>query len=414
MTALPPQPWQDWPGTRAVLDAFARAGEEVRFVGGCVRDSLLGRAVSEVDLATPATPQRVTELLTAAGLRAIPTGLAHGTLTALAGEHSFEITTLRADTGCDGRHADVTFTRDWQQDAQRRDFTVNALYAEPDGTLHDHTGGLADLAERQLRFIGDAGQRVREDYLRILRYFRFCGQFGWHISNQEALDACRAHAEGIDALSGERIRQEMLKILAIPHLDDYIFFHLQHTNVWPRVWNGDELPEAQYLVACEEAWGEPPDPLRRLALFLLQLPAQARMERLRWLRERWRLSNDQHALLAQCLATPLSHLTPEREQKKILREIGAPVFTLLALLHHARELGENTDAAESLALAYVDMRLLAREWTPPAFPLSGADLLARGMQPGVALGQALKRLEALWEENHYTLGRDVLLGYLDE
>ena len=206
MGQLPPQPWLDTVDTRAVIDALEKDGTRVRFIGGCVRDAIAHRPVQDIDIATPDPPETVIALLEGAGIRAIPTGLDHGTVTAVSGGASFEVTTLRKDVATDGRHATVEFTDDWLEDAKRRDFTINAMSATPDGDVFDPFDGISDLAHGRVRFIGLARDRIAEDYLRILRFFRFHGSYGRPPVDKDALAACRAHADGLSELSGERIR----------------------------------------------------------------------------------------------------------------------------------------------------------------------------------------------------------------
>jgi len=213
---IAPRPWMTAAGTRAVLAALQAEGAAARFAGGAVRDAVLGRDAADVDIATTGRPEDNVRLLERAGLRVIPTGLAHGTITALAGGHAFEVTTLRVDVETFGRRARVAFTEDWSADAARRDFTMNALYADPEGQVWDPTGGLADLAAGRVRFVGEPAARIAEDYLRILRFFRFLAWFGRAPADSAALAACAEGAKGLDGLSGERIAQELLKLLAAP------------------------------------------------------------------------------------------------------------------------------------------------------------------------------------------------------
>ena len=206
------------PVTRAVVKALTADGADVRFVGGCVRDALLGRESADIDIGTPDPPERVMGLLEGAGIetRTVPRGIAHGTVTAIAGGNRYEITTLRRDERTDGRHAEVAFTDDWEQDAARRDFTINAMSVTPDGVLHDYFGGQEDLEAGRVRFVGDPATRIAEDHLRLLRFFRFFAWYGKGEPDEEALDACRAEAHRIQTLSGERVQAEMLKMLKAP------------------------------------------------------------------------------------------------------------------------------------------------------------------------------------------------------
>src|SRR5215510_13136350 len=213
---LDPQPWMIAAETVAVMAALSSAGGEARFVGGCVRDALLGRPVTDVDIATHEPPERVMNLLSRAGIKAVPTGIKHGTVTAVIGRKHFEITTLRRDVETYGRHARVEYTNDWAADAARRDFTMNALFCSLDGTIYDPFGGLADLREHRVRFVGDAEARIREDVLRLLRFFRFYAHYGAPPPDAAALAACRALAPLLPTLSGERVCGETLKLLLAP------------------------------------------------------------------------------------------------------------------------------------------------------------------------------------------------------
>ena len=213
---LPPEPWITAPETLAVLDALSAKGTEVRFVGGCVRDSMAHQPVTDIDIGTPDPPETVIELLEDAAIKAVPTGIDHGTVTAVIGEEKFEITTLRRDVETDGRRATVAYTNDWVEDSNRRDFTINALSATPDGDVYDPHDGITDLAHGKIRFVGLAGERIEEDVLRLLRFFRFYGHFGRPPPDPDAMAACRIHADKLPSLSAERVRDELLKIMMTP------------------------------------------------------------------------------------------------------------------------------------------------------------------------------------------------------
>ncbi len=208
--------WLNSPALAKVFAAFAKSAAELRVVGGATRNALLGRPISDIDLATPALPEVVTEIATKAGLAVHPTGIEHGTVTVVADGVAFEVTTLRRDVETDGRRAVVAFTDDWREDAMRRDFTINAIYVAPDGTIYDPVGGLADLKDQRVRFIGDANDRIREDYLRILRFFRFTAQYGQGRPDPDGFAACTALKAGLTQLSSERVGAEIMKLLDAP------------------------------------------------------------------------------------------------------------------------------------------------------------------------------------------------------
>ncbi len=268
---LPPATWRDHAGLRRVIDALG-AGN-ARIVGGAVRDTLLGIDTADVDLATTHQPEHVVDLLEAAKIKAVPTGIKHGTITAVAGDAVYEVTTLRRDLDTDGRHATVAFTDDWREDAARRDFTINALYADPaSGELFDYFGGIDDLEARRVRFIGDPLTRIAEDHLRILRFFRFLARFG-DAPDPEGLKACTDRANDLMALSRERIANELLRLLVAPRAPEVVALMLERgifAPVLPEI--GDALRLAT-LARQEEAAGVAPDPIRRLAATLPRDPA---------------------------------------------------------------------------------------------------------------------------------------------
>lgn len=269
---LPPVDWLDAPETKQVMAALMADGTQPRFVGGCVRDALCHRPTNDIDIATPDLPETVINLLTNAGIRAVPTGIEHGTVTAVINKKSFEITTLRVDLETDGRHAIVGFTDNWVEDAQRRDFTFNALSASVSGEVYDPFSGLWHLAHGQVVFIGSAYDRISEDYLRILRYFRFFGAYGRPPIDSEAIAACRAHAKDLSSLSGERVRTELFKILCVPDPAE-IIIKMQGSDVLQEI-----LPEAGdpgvlrmvnwFETRAVNIEGVDPDPIRHLAALI--------------------------------------------------------------------------------------------------------------------------------------------------
>jgi poly(A) polymerase len=360
-----------------------------------VRDSLLGRAIGDIDIATPEEPTRVIELLAEAGIRVVPTGLKHGTVTAVVPPLHFEITTLRRDVETYGRHALVAYTDDWAADAARRDFTMNALFLAPDGAVYDYVGGLADLDARRVRFVGDAVTRIREDVLRLLRFYRFHAHYGLGPADEEARAACRALAPLVPSLSGERVRQETLKLLAAP--DPVPTLELMRADgvlemVLPEV-RGLELLAA--LVAIEPS----PDPVRRLAALLPDAEAAAGVAL------RLKLSNAQRDRLAALLAPPVRVTlnADELGRRRALHRLGAGLYRDLVLLR-AAETGDTERHRPLLGVA--------ASWVPREFPLKGRDVATLGIAPGPAIGRALKEVERWWEAGGYEAGRDACLARL--
>lgn len=367
---LPDAPWRH----RAGLDALARAldmsGGTTRLVGGVVRDTLLGSAVSDVDLATRLSPQEVLARLKDARIKAVPTGLAHGTITAVLESGHVEVTTLRRDVATDGRHAQVAFTDDWREDAARRDFTINALYADyPAGTVHDYFGGLDDLAKGIVRFIGDPYQRIAEDHLRILRFFRFHARFG-DVPDAEALAACAARAKDLMALSRERIASELTRLLVARGAVAVVRLMLANgifAPVLPAVSEAG-VDRLARLAAREQAAGITPDAMRRLAALLPDNPSLAEQ-----IGARLKLSNADRKRLASAV-TPPGDAAP----RALAYRIGV------------------THAIDRLLIA-TDVDIAAiRDWVPPRLPISGGALVERGMSRGPDVARMLHAIEDQW------------------
>jgi poly(A) polymerase len=366
--------WRNREGMGAVLDALGAAEGLTRYVGGAVRDELLQLPVSDFDLATRLRPDEVIERLEQAGIKTVPTGIEHGTVTAVIARHPVEVTTLRRDVSTDGRRATVAFTDDWKEDAARRDFTINALSAHPNtGALFDYFDGLEDLAARRVRFIGDPQQRIAEDHLRILRFFRFHGRFGIGEPDAQALAACTSRANDLMALSRERIADELLKILALDDPAPTVGTLLQRNILRPVL--PEIEPERQCrleaLVAAERNAGVAPDALRRLAALLPPSPDTAEQIAIRL-----KLSNRARKRLTAA-ASPLQPGTPEA----------------LAYRHGV------ASAVDQLLLASrgSEARTLSG-WTPPRLPISGGVLIARGLPPGPAVATTLRNIEEQWIE----------------
>lgn len=409
---LPREGWLQWPQTRALAGAFAQGGVPLRFVGGAVRDALLDLPVKDVDAATPAPPQKVMAVLEAAGIKVVPTGLSHGTVTAVINGKSFEITTLRRDVKTYGRHAEVLFTDDWKQDAERRDFTMNALYCDPDGTLHDYFDGARDAREGNVRFIGDPVQRIAEDGLRILRFFRFSAHYGQDAVDADGLNACHRHRKMLEGLSGERIQQEMLKLLQADRAAEMLTL-MRQADLLPFLFAGtvecDGLaawPKVRLMADVE------PDATVALAL-LLRSGIQTR-QMLEALAQRWKLSGKlAGSLKALVTCASLETDLSEAGQKSLLRAMGAESFRRMVLVSWAERLSETPKQSQLLSAAYRSMLGLADRWQPPEFPLSGDDLQAKGLAPGPELGDWLKRLEQWWEQENYRPDKAELLKHFE-
>jgi poly(A) polymerase len=402
LTYLPPQPWMSAPATRAVIAALTAGGKEVRFVGGCVRDALLERAVTDIDIATPDEPPRVIELLEAAGLKAVPTGIDHGTVTAVALHQPFEITTLRRDVETYGRRAKVAFTDDWVADAARRDFTFNAMSCVPDGRLYDPFGGAADLSARRVRFVGDAEARIREDVLRLLRFFRFYAHYGAPPPDAEALAATRRLAHLLPGLSGERVAAETLKLLAAPDPSAVLALMADEGVLAHFLPEARDLGRLARLRAVEAGLGLKPSSPRRLAAVLAGGEKAARD-----VARRLRLSNALSERILQALAEPAPRPALDEKARRALRyELSAEAFRDRALLAWAGE--ESARASDAAWRAVVALAA----WAPPRFPIRAQDALDLGAQPGPALGALMGEMERWWIEGDFAPDRAACLTEL--
>jgi poly(A) polymerase len=384
--------WLQSPAISKVFAAIAEGGAEARVVGGAVRNALIDRPVKEVDLATTATPDEVTRLALGAGLGAHPTGIAHGTITVVADKHPFEVTTLRRDVETDGRHATVAFTTSWDEDAARRDFTINALYCAADGTLYDPVGGLDDLRKRRVRFIGSPEERIREDFLRILRFFRFSAEYGNGHLDPAGLDATIALKDGLALLSAERIRSEMLKLLAAPAAVNVLNVMYESGILQLVLRTRLEPDRVARLAAIEAALGEAPDPLTRLAALAVVQPGDAA-----FLAEQLKLSNAEASKLGVA-ATGDPGIDPasaETAARATLYKLGPEAFRRATRLAWARS-GTSPNAPDWRART-----LLPDRWKAPTMPFSGSDVLALGIAPGPAVGNVLQAFERWWIESDF-------------
>lgn len=401
--------WLDNKALQTLLASLSAVGEEARIAGGAVRNVLLGEPVTDIDIATTTLPDETERRAADAGFKTVPTGKDHGTITVIAEGQPYEVTTLRADVETDGRHARVVFGKDWKGDAERRDFTINALYATASGEVIDLVGGLADIEARNLRFIGDAEARIREDYLRILRFFRFFAWYGRGRPDADGLRACTRLKGGLDKLSAERVRAELLKLLAAPDPSRALLW-MRQTGVLTAV-----LPESEKwgidaihgLVAAERDLGWQADPLLRLEAIL---PPDA--PRMQGLGKRLRLSNaEADRLFAWAGTTPVGPQTSDMAFAKIIYRGNAEGLSdrLRLALAAARFKAADDSAALVDAGGYARLLRFLDSWERPSFPVRGNDLKATGAVAGKALGDRLKALENEWVETGFTLGRDALL-----
>lgn len=375
--------WRERPAVRAVVDALLVAAPEgVRFVGGCVRDSLIGEVPSDVDIATTLRPDEVASALAAVGLRSAPTGIEHGTITAIAEGVGVEVTTLRADISTDGRRAVVAFTTDWAVDAARRDFTINALYLTPDARLYDPVGGRADLAARRVRFIGDPAARINEDYLRILRFFRFTARFAEGL-DAPGLAACHALADGMSGLSPERVGEELRRLLSLPKPAATVEA-MAAAGVLARI-----HPPAPDIAALERLKSIAPDASPALALAALWRDAVSGLD------QGLRLSNAEAARLRAAAANSI----------EIKARHGAAA--LRAFRYEAGRAGYEDAMLVAVAkgasdASYREWREIAERQAPPStFPFSGKDVLGLGLAPGPAVALILKAAERRWIDEDF-------------
>lgn len=396
-------PFHDDAGAHAILAALPTGS--TRFVGGCVRNALWGEPVADIDLATQLEPQAVADALKAAKIKTVPTGIAHGTLTAVVSGKPYEITTLRRDVETDGRRAVIAYTQDWLEDAERRDFTVNALYADMEGELYDPTGqGLDDIKARRFRFVGKAEDRVQEDYLRILRLFRFMAWYGRDAKiEKSALTACRENRRGLKTLSAERLWSEIKKLLSARDPVRAVRIMLQQELLETLLPEASNVEGLERLVALEAREGIKPDPLLRLMAMMGREPLPATL-----LAKRLKFSNKEAARLKGWASDSesLSHDMPERARLQAIYRGGKPVILDRARLRAAGA-SNAIESAHWMVLAD-----LAMGWTPPTFPLRGVDLIKAGVPKGPELGKALTALEALWVRSGFSTEKPQLLAAL--
>lgn len=410
--------WLEAEPVQFLLRAMSEDGEEARVNGGAVRNAFLDAPVVDVDISTTAPPQEVIRRLSAHGVRTVPTGLEHGTIMAVVSGKGYEVTTLRQDIDTDGRHAVVRFGRDWTRDAERRDFTMNALYCDADGVVTDPIGGMADLQARRVRFIGDAQTRIREDFLRILRFFRFYAHYGTGRPDEAGLKACARLKDNLQHLSAERSWQELRKLLAAPDPSRALLW-MRTTGVLTRLlpetenWGIDLVPD---LIACERGHDWPVDGVMRL---MAMLPRDG--ERLQTLGGRLKLPGivrDRLAAWADSDAPPstidqneLARLLYQGSQRGICDAMRLEAVRLAHIARTAAEPAQKDRATEDGA-RLAELLTFATDWQRPAFPVKGRDLKALGMPPGPQIGEKLTELETRWIKADFKPDRKEVLDWL--
>jgi len=382
-----PQPWMTEGPAAEVMRALTAEGDQARFVGGCVRDALVGRNIRDIDIATPLSPQRVTELLHKAGLKAVPTGIDHGTVTAVADKTGVEVTTLRRDVETDGRHAKVEFTDNWQADAARRDLTINALSADAAGKVHDYFGGLDDLAAGRVRFVGDPKQRIVEDYLRLLRFFRFHADYASGALDEAAVVAAKELVSNLKSLSGERLRQETLRLLTARRGPDVWGEMLglgivQHYLPW-----ATSLDRLRWVAGLEQRHSLAPDPIRRLAALTMTGCGREVAETLKLSR-----AEGDRVIALDATRDPFDASSAPAVRRQIYAwgNDGARDRLLLDWLDRI------DGAAGAAALTLIE------SWPRPRFPIKGADIVKMGVPEGPRVGELLEKAESWWIERDFT------------
>ena len=391
---------------QAVFNALGAPDIDVRFVGGCVRDAVLSRSIKDIDIATPDEPGVVVEKLSSAGLKVVPTGLAHGTVTAVVESQPFEITTLRKDTACDGRYAAVEFTTDWVEDASRRDFTFNAMSMRRNGELFDPFGGVADAEAGQVRFVGDPSDRIQEDYLRILRYFRFLALYGTQEPREDILTACRKHADGLAGLSRERVRDEVLKLLGAP-APAVSFNAMTRAGVLESL-----LPDVEVNGSLDR-------------LLTSEHALTTHLSETDWCRRLVFLFSDDAVAIAQALKfsrKQAQRVADVRAAREAAADVEGPITRNRFLYAFANGLSD-TVAIDGIAIACASadeedvsswkaLIEAVKSWKPQRFPLAGADVQALGIAQGPDVGRLLKAVEQEWVDGGCMVSPDALRARL--
>ena len=410
------EPWMETPEIKAVLAAITKNGKEARFIGGCVRDALLKKPVTDIDIATPETPDQITSLLENAGIKAVPVGIEYGTVMAVINRQSFEITTLRKDIKTDGRHAEVEFTEDWRQDAARRDFTFNTISATPDGMIYDYFNGIQDLADQAIRFVGRAPERIDEDRLRILRYFRFIATLGMRGESKMEFQACIDRAPALKELSAERIKSELFKILDSTMQLDVVALMYNHgvlKVILPYVTSPERLRQLAWLETSAIKFEcVRPDPLRRLAA-LVATDEQGTVE----ITEALKLSNAEHQRLTSMIAPQweADWQISNNDLRATLYRVGAATVIDLVLLEWAGMLVASSTGLGEVQDGWVriiDTADQALSGGYITFPLKGQDVLDLGVIPGPEVAELLGQVEEWWQAEGCHADREACLEKL--
>jgi poly(A) polymerase len=397
-------PWLKSGAAARVLALLNGDGEEARVVGGAVRNALLKIPTGDIDIATTALPDEVVRRAKAAGIKCVPTGIEHGTVTLVVDAQPFEVTTLREDTETYGRKAKVAFGRDWVRDAERRDFTINGLSVDATGLVHDHVGGLADIEARQVRFIGDAAQRIAEDYLRILRFFRMHAAYGAGAPDRAGYLACIAGRAGLSSLSAERVRMEMLKLLVADGAEGAVTAMADAGLLLTIVGGVTYTGPYAAMISAERALGLAPDPVRRLAALAVAVTEDAKR-----VAARLRLSNAETKVLDSMGHRwwRLAGMDELRARQRLYR-LGEEQYRDRLMLAWARS-GESVEDDYWREFAELPQR-----WTAPKFPLRAADFISRGIAEGPALGHVLTLAEDAWLAEDFPLAPAALAAIADQ
>ncbi|MFK4727561.1 poly(A) polymerase [Bradyrhizobium niftali] len=397
-------PWLISGGTARVLQLLGADGEEARVVGGAVRNALLDLTPGDIDIATTALPEEVVRRAKAAGIKSVPTGIEHGTITLVIDGHPYEVTTLREDTETFGRKAKVAFGRDWVKDAERRDFTMNGLSVDATGVVYDYVGGIADARARRVRFIGDPDQRIAEDYLRILRFFRIHAAFGAGEPDCDGYLACIRGRAGLASLSAERVRMEMLKLLVAGGVSAAVLAMAEGGLLQALTGGVVYTGPLATMVAIERALGLPASSTRRLAALTVAVTEDAKR-----VATRLRLSNAEAKALDSMGHRWWRFATKdEANARRLLYRLGAEPYHDRVLLGWARA------ASDVHSSRWRELAELPRRWTAPKFPLRAADFIARGMAEGPALGHVLTLAEDAWLAADFPLEEAALASIADQ